>query len=585
MSGSTAPAPIDSTVATVTGNLSRADISGNKGTPRKNQTLTVYCTYYIVPYTYTCPPDPTSYYVDSYTGYVHTTTDTSGNFSFTTLPGTYRLEVIVGNWTAPTSSGPCVTPTGGGIDPSESVTGYGGSQIIFPGTTYTSYQQGFQPYSSGLSRYEGLYNTTTGKYGSISGPLVLNFAEGANAGLVRSIQVVVHNPSGYYYVNNASVTMTDSFGGTSTFTGGNLLWGGPTWTDWVGWNGMTINTGVPPDCNYSTNTNLTFVGTTLASLGPYDIQTAGNTLPAYTGRYYTNFNWLIILQDCMPAIVPSFMADSENGVLAVAWNNATAILQMTRHLSPSLNIGSGSVGWEPTQTFSAEQASLTGISFLADQSLYLDWSTPTGGNSMQKTSKVAGASGTWSSTSPLSTYVSGATSVGRCQRLSWRYRVTAFNYAVLEKDLSVIAAWQSTGIITTTAFPHTRACGVYLDDAWLCLYNTTGNISKGISPDGIMWSTTSLSSVLTDTVVSLVRTRTGKTLIGLTWNSTSKLCRTIRSYDSGVTWEQDASTIPVIPTLSVPPVLVPTQEGTYAVWVLADVPTFVFSHDAGLTWI
>jgi hypothetical protein len=582
-----APTPIDGTTAPISGNLSRADVSGSKGTPRKNQSLTIRCTYYIARYSYTCPPDPTVIYVDSYTGYVHTTTDIHGNFSFMTLPGTYRMEVIVGNWTQGTSSGPCVAPGVDTIDSSESATGYGGGHTIFSSSTFTNYQQGFVSSNGALlAIYEGLYNNTTGKYAPISGSVTLDFAEGANAGLIRTIQVVVHNPTGYYYVNNASITMTDSLAGSNTFLGGNLTWGGATWTDWVFWNGMTINAGIPPDCNYSTNPNLTFAGTTLASLGSYDIQTTGNTLPVYGGRYYTNFNWLILLQNCVPTITPSFMADSDNGVLAVAWNNTVAELRMSRHLSPSTQIGSGSVGWETTQFFAAEQASLTGLSFLTDQSLYMDWSAPTGGYTHYKTSTSSGASGAWNSTSAaLTPYLSGATSVGRNQRLSWRYRVSATNYAVFERTLSADARWYTTGNVAGAVSPHSRACGVYIDDGWICLYNSSGNINKGTSSDGIVWTTVSLAGVLTDTVVSLVRTRTGKTLIGLTWDSTSKLCKVIRSYDSGLTWEQDTSTLSVVPVLSVPPVLVPAQEGTYAVWVLADVPTFVFSHDAGLTWV
>lgn len=580
-------------MATLTGNLTRTDFVGGPGTPRTNQIITARCHTGFTAIIITCTGcggsvSPGS--MDNYS-YVTTTTDCSGNFSLTLATGTRFVDVNPRDLLDIPSANPCscsyVPPTtiNNPADPEQS-SGGAAAPIIWTGTTDPTHWN-----STGNG--EITYNPGTGV---LTGTININCSLGANGGSIGDIQVVVKNGTSYYSVDNASITMTDTCGNTNTFittpgTSGLLNWGGPGWSDWPFWNSMTINSGIPTDCSYGTNPNLTFIGTIGGGgIAPFDYQTSVNTLPVTggvgpSGRYF-NFRWLIILQDCTGVTNGNFMADGIEGVLTIAWCNSSSALKLARHLNPSANIGSGSTGWETTQVFTGETAENVSCVYLQDKKLYLTWLQPSAPTFIKsKLNSAFGITGAWSTTSSSTGPATPESpmSVGRAPHITYRFTAKVAGGIKMDKDVTSIPTFLGGGTPSGVS-NNTYVGGAWVEDKYICVYNGTTNIQLVSSTDGITWGTATTLSGLTDKLVFLVNSLDSKVLVGLTYNSGTQKCRTIRSYDKGITWEQDTVDIGVIPSLSIPPVLVPMQEGVYACWIVSDTPNFVFTDDHGKTW-
>ena len=296
-------------------------------------------------------------------------------------------------------------------------------------------------------------------------------------------------------------------------------------------------------------------------------------------------------------------ADAHNGVLSVLWGGASTV-NFARHLSPSSSIGSGTAGWESTQVIDTVAAATGGLLYLADDSLLLVY------NNVCKNNTSFGAAGAWlPSTSDFR--VSGG-NAGRAQRTSFIFGLhgtydgayDGSGMIYFTRDMSANGG-QGLGATLDSGCPGQRVGGVYLEDRWGCLYTlvvVTGGATSEVNywrtdttgSTGTTWGASydkTVVSTVTDRIASLTKTLGTKVLVGLTWNVTTRLCKGIHSYDRGVTWVQDSSAISIIPAMDVPPVVVAMQDGVYAVWVVlgtggaADVPTFAYSGDAGLTWV
>jgi hypothetical protein len=288
-----------------------------------------------------------------------------------------------------------------------------------------------------------------------------------------------------------------------------------------------------------------------------------------------------------PTPASGMAADANNGAIAAIWASASSV-KVARHLSPSLNIGAGSTGWEATQTLSSTVVDRVSLVYLANSSLLAQY------NNSQQISDSAGAAGTWATaTSSTANYQGG--SVGRALGLSYRFSILgSYHGSVIDgsgaiafaRDLSSIGSI-NPNISLGTAGMGQRVGGAWVGDKWVALYTGYTSFEANrwqTSTNGVTWTSATVVSSVVDRVASLVLTNGSRVLVGLTWNTTSKKCKAIRSYDKGTTWEQDTVDISAIPAMDTPPMLVTTQEGTYAVWVVTDTPNFVFSNDAGLTW-
>lgn len=584
----------------VTGHLSRADFATSPGTPRKNQLMSIIYSQAIsrVTYACVCGGGPVVVNYDNQYSVLQTTTDCNGDFAFSVPIDVNHMDLYIGGiivnpaWTGGNCTDICSSISQFLIfDPASDPRGNSGGISVIP-VTGTSPLSGspadnawFQN-GTGLATLHGASGVVFGQVNELAitaNPSVLNIQMGGTGtSQVGTIRVLVKKGVDYYTVNNASITLTDTCGASNTFTGGALGFGGPTWTDWVGWNSMTINSGIPPDCSYATNANLTLF--TSLPLTSVDYVTTSNTLPTITKPYHQDFRWFIILQDCTSTPIPGQMADAQNGVIAFIWNNSSGAIKFARHLSPSANIGTGTTGWETTQTF-ADTGDHVGMCFIEDVTLCADFTTITGTPSpMFKKNTSSGLSGQWNTAT--SSTASGAQAVAR-STLKYATKVIGnltTGSLVMYKDFIQDGTFTIPSSNITTSSTTTLRCGLaFLGDKYGCLYNTNSTtILFSTSTNATTWSSTSTS--LIDQVASMVKTLGSNSLVGLTWNSTAKQCKAVRSYDSGTTWEQDTSYISVIPTLDVPPTLVPMQDGVYAVWQVSDAPNFAYSGDAGKTW-
>ncbi len=284
-------------------------------------------------------------------------------------------------------------------------------------------------------------------------------------------------------------------------------------------------------------------------------------------------------------------ADAYNGVLAMIWSSGSDT-RLARHLSPSQNIGIGTSGWETSQVLTATTNTQVSILFPSSDIVVIQY----GGIRQQNTS--AGASGLWTTLTGSSFAYGG--SVGRSSHRTGFFFTLTGSYDSGQVGTSGLVSFlQDVGTMGNSFLGANnidvncvgqRAGGVWLDDKWFSLNTvydggtSTERTASVTSANGRSFTNRTYIAVIVDRICSLIKTCGDKSLVGLTWNTISKQCKAVRSYDSGVTWEQDTSYISVIPALDIPPTLVAMQDGVYAVWQVADVPNFAYSGDAGKTW-
>lgn len=598
---------------TVTGNLSRADygypgatgtVPGTgPGTPRKNQKMSVIYSQAITRVTYTCicPPStiPFTTNIDNQFSVFQTTTDCSGDFSFTVPTNCNLIQVYVGEvitnpaWTGGGCADICAGTQQFLIpDPSGDTRGNDTSRSLnlINGTSPVSFSptdnKWYVPFT-GAVQMQGAPGVVFGQSNFLAitaNPSTLNINVGGGSGLatqIGAIYVMVKKGTKYYLVNNASITLTDTCGASNTAVGGSIGFGGPAWTDWRLWNSLTINAGIPPDCGYETNSNLTLLTPVPASI---DYTTHGTTLPTITKPYFTNFQWGIIIQEC-PDTTNSLIADTNEHVIGMVWPSVANVL-VARHLNPSMHIGSGASGWEANQIISGTVPDPSCIYLAGD-----DFAINAGPTSI---SHSAGAPGTYITPS-FSIAPRQAGAVGRCVRSAYQFSVTPFN-SVTPLTTGTITFAQYTKPDGSGALASTvdngcvgpRVGGFWTGDGYICIATLSVAGVEGTyyweSGNGRTWSTRNALSAITGRVCSAVKGQGDNCFVGLTYSTATHKCRAIRCYDSGTTWEQDTSDIPAIPALLTPPILVPMQDGLYAVWQVNDIPNFAFSNDAGKTW-
>lgn len=336
----------------INGHLSRSDNGVSAGSPRKMERMTLW--YYTLRSVVTLNPCGgafTGYSTDvQIGGPIYTTTDCSGNFSFSISGSNVAgFGIAAGEYDLNTSYNPCFynfdmavyaeylvssgtrlsvagsydngadgLPVVGAFD-----TGGSTAPTWYVNTTFhVSCEEGFffAPGheffidSSGANasfRWGHAVVIDVGRGSTVppaalsifdfndhnlltNGGYTLNMAYGLIG--KHQINVLVKKNFAYYRVNNASITISDSCGASKTITGGLTYWGDPTWPDWPLWNSIVINAGIPPNCNYETNANLTHVSYDTSSA---DVTTSGTAIPSLPLlQYFENFNWTIILQDC-----------------------------------------------------------------------------------------------------------------------------------------------------------------------------------------------------------------------------------------------------------------------------------------------
>lgn len=569
---------------TISGNVCRADAPTAfiLGTPRKNQPISFICWTAIIPVSVVCSCGTFSQSTTTPI-LVTTTTDCFGNYSVTLPNGISNINAYIGAYIAnSTWLGFCDTHCTGNPqfipDPSvnpktNQLTGATNDATGSTASTWTGSGGGHGPVNyTGPIIAPGVIPPGSA--------FVLNFFSGDIANQHQGeIYVLVKKGTQYYQVNNANITLNDSCSASNTITGyATTVNGGALFTDWPLWTSMVINAGLPPNCSYSTNTNLTPV-----SLPAHTYLTNGTTLPVPVETYDLNFLWAIVIQDCTPVATTVLIADHYLNIISLSWINSLGEVWASNHRHPSKQIGTSTVGWDTPVKLAGTSLQLftnLGMTYLEDGTLEL----------LCYTSSVVGAFTNLDfgdTTAWTGSVVSGFGVETLIPGPRTRAQTAALAMAVSHAGLVVDTTKSGTFTISTPDFsplPDLKRGGMIDTGSKYGVLTTIAGVTYFGTCNYIGGSMTINSvSTISGHVASMVQCKS-HTLVALIYDTASSTCKAARSRDGGLTWEQDTTAISAIPALATPPMLVSLDGGLYAVWLISQQPWFAFSPDEGKTW-
>lgn len=267
-------------------------------------------------------------------------------------------------------------------------------------------------------------------------------------------------------------------------------------------------------------------------------------------------------------------ADAARNVLNVGWVSGgwPGALKTAVHLGPQSQIGSGDQGWETTQTLEASAVSGLGMSYLANDLLFLCYSLS--GSAKYRTNDRFGLTGGWSSATSggAAEYAQG----GRGQLQAWRITGgNALGFSQCRDNRG--QSWTGATAITGAA-KLPLAGGAWMRTDYGVLYTRASDNKVIFSRSADLQHWSSLDTGLTGTVYSLTRHPAGW-LLGLIKSGSDWF--PIWSHDRGATWTA-GSAISISPDLG--PALVTIGNVVYCVYIVSDAPAFVASQDRGVTW-
>jgi len=283
-------------------------------------------------------------------------------------------------------------------------------------------------------------------------------------------------------------------------------------------------------------------------------------------------------------------ADTFLSHIAYAWISGTSATgALKQAIIRNAVLGSGATAaWESVETIEASNGSDLGLTYLPNGRLYLCYDLS--GSKKYRTNDSFGTNGEWSASATPSPAVSRHSATGRGQNQSFRFRALTDSSA---GDIEFSQCRDSQGVTWTSPVTAVASVavgpwcgGVYILDGYGLLYTkqTNSHIYWTDTVDPDTWTGVGTDTGKIGHVIGATRLSSG-VIVAATWDSGTKMTRSLRSRDLGDTWEMDSSDIGVIPALDTPPALVSIEHYAFLVFQINDIPMFAMSVDGGETWV
>lgn len=308
----------------------------------------------------------------------------------------------------------------------------------------------------------------------------------------------------------------------------------------------------------------------------------------HTTRLYCAFIKIVVDTNSQPVVL--FQADTFDGALNVLWvsGGPPGKLKHAVHLSPSLQIGTSTVGWETTQQIETmNSTSSCGIVYLPEGRLYINYLYSGQNRQRQNDQRGTGDVAAWSARGAADQ--NRISAGGRGQEQAWRFIAGAANNA---DSIHFSQCRDGQGLSWTDTTTDIKAVdgtargplcgGVFTGNQYGLLYtrNSDSKIFYLTTNDPSKWTGTGTDTTFTGNTCGMARHPSGR-LVGVRQASAGADAHVLISNDGGQTWITGGD--PGI-TPTPPPIIVEDGGTLYIVYLIDDQPRFAASTDQGTTW-